>query len=243
MRELIKIEQTVIGGKSIQSMSARDLYLGLGLNSTHWKRWAVSNIEQNEFFLEGRDWHGFAIMASGNETSDYAVSIEFAKHIAMQSRSENSHEYRTYMIQCEHKALAQSHLIPKTFAEALQLAADQQKLIEEQEKRIESDRPKVEFAMAVRNMQGACSVGDFAKVIGTGQNRLFKKMRDDRILMASNRPYQLFIERGLFVVIEQIPYTDSEGRTHPAFKTMITGKGQVFLEHKYRNTFGKNKAA
>lgn len=88
--------------------------------------------------------------------------------------------------------------------------------------------------MAVRNMQGACPVGDFAKTIGLGRNRLFKMMRDDDILMKNNLPYQRYLDNDCFVVNEQIPYTDSKGKTHPAFTTMVTGKGQVFLEKKYR---------
>ena len=99
---------------------------------------------------------------------------------------------------------------------------------------IEADKPKVEFAMTVRNMRGACSVGDFAKTIGYGRNKFFKMMRDDDILMKSNIPYQRYIDQGCFIVIEQIPYTDSKGKEHPAFTTMVTGKGQVFLEKKYR---------
>lgn len=132
--------------------------------------------------------------------------------------------------------------MPQTFAEALRLAADTQEALESAQKKIESDKPKVEFAMAVRNMQGACNVGEFAKVIGTGRNRLFAQMRSDAILMANNQPYQRYIDQGLFIVIEQIPYTDSKGKDHPAFTTMITGKGQVWLENKYRAIFSKTAA-
>lgn len=32
---------------------------------------------------ENEDWVGFVTMTNGNETKDYAVSLEFAKHIAM----------------------------------------------------------------------------------------------------------------------------------------------------------------
>jgi anti-repressor protein len=109
---------------------------------------------------------------------------------------------------------------------------------EQAEAQIEQDRPKVEFAMAVRNMQGACKLGDFAKALGTGRNRLFKWLREAGILMANRMPYQQFIDRGLFVVVEQIPYTDSKGKTHPAFTTMVTGVGQVWLEEKYRGAMG-----
>jgi phage antirepressor YoqD-like protein len=124
--------------------------------------------------------------------------------------------------------------IPKTFPEALRLAADLSESLNAANLQIEQDKPKVDFAMAVRNMQGACSVGDFAKTIGYGRNKFFKMIREDGILIKNNVPYQKYIDMGCFVVIEQIPYTDNNGKTHPAFTTMITGKGQVFLEKKYR---------
>ncbi|WP_089282331.1 antA/AntB antirepressor family protein [Anaerovirgula multivorans] len=86
-----------------QVVSAKDLYLGLGLNRTHWKRWSEQNIVQNEFFPENVHWVGFAIMANGNETVDFAVSLEFAKHIAMMARTAKSHEYRSYFLELEKK--------------------------------------------------------------------------------------------------------------------------------------------
>lgn len=100
--------------------------------------------------------------------------------------------------------------------------------------KIELDKPKVEFAERVRNMHGSCKIGDFAKAIGIGRNTLFKKLREDGILMAGNLPYQRFIDDGRFIVIEQTPFTDSSGKDHPSFTTYITGKGQVWLEKKYR---------
>jgi anti-repressor protein len=63
---------------------------------------------------------------------------------------------------------------------------------------------------------------------------MFAKLREDGYLMSNNQPYQEFVERGLFVVIENTPFTDRDGRTHPTFTTRITGKGQVALEKRYR---------
>lgn len=121
----------------------------------------------------------------------------------------------------------QAKALPQTFAQALRLAAEQQEQIEQLQLKAAQDAPKVEFAMAVRRMEGACHVGDFGKAIGIGRNKLFKRMREDGILMASNMPYQQYIDAEYFVVIEQTPYTDSKGKSHPAFTTFVTGKGQV----------------
>jgi prophage antirepressor-like protein len=124
--------------------------------------------------------------------------------------------------------------IPKTFAEALRLAADLQEALDEANKKIEEDKPKVEFAMAVRRLDGSCLIGEFAKAIGWGRNSLFKRLRADGYLQVTNLPYQKYIDQELFTVIENTPFIDSEGKSHPTFTTRITGKGQVYLEKKLR---------
>ena len=108
MNELIKIQTNEQGQ---QLVSARELYLGLGLNKAVWKRWHTSNIINNEYFKENEDWVGFNIMLNGNETQDFAISLDFAKHIAMMARTEKSHEYRNYFIQCERKLKEQSNTL------------------------------------------------------------------------------------------------------------------------------------
>lgn len=128
---------------------------------------------------------------------------------------------------------AQAPALPN-YQEALRQLADSLDKQTQLEQKIMDDAPKVEFAIAVRRMEGACKIGDFCKVIGMGRNTMFARMRKDEILMADNMPYQRYIDSEYFVVIEQTPYTDREGRAHPTFTTMVTGKGQVWLEKKYR---------
>ncbi|NSA93087.1 phage anti-repressor protein [Clostridium acetobutylicum] len=53
------------------------------------------------FLKENIDWIGVRHNDEGNETMDFAISIEFAKHIAMMAKTEKSHEYRNYFIKCE----------------------------------------------------------------------------------------------------------------------------------------------
>ena len=86
-------------GKEINS--AKKLYEELGMNISHWKRWYNKNIFSNEFFTEGKDWQGFTLMANGNETMDFKVTVDFAKHLSMQGKSLSSHKIRSYFILME----------------------------------------------------------------------------------------------------------------------------------------------
>lgn len=106
------------------------------------------------------------------------------------------------------------------------------------ESKIATDAPKVAFAEAVRKIEGACHIGKVAKALGFGQNRFFKRLRADGILLENNLPYQKYIDREYFTVVEQHPYTNSKGETHPTFTTMVTGAGQVFLAKRYANIAG-----
>lgn len=99
--ELIKISDQGL-------VSARELYLGLGLNKSQWARWYATNIVNNEFFHVGHDFVGVRRDVEGNNIQDFAVSLDFAKHIAMMARTEKSYQYRNYFIECEKKVLEQS---------------------------------------------------------------------------------------------------------------------------------------
>jgi len=99
LNNLISIKNE--NGKKL--VSAKELYLGLDLGKNSWSRWYPSNIQENDFFKENIDWVGSRIMRNGNETMDFAISIDFAKHIAMMARTEKSHEYRNYFIEVENK--------------------------------------------------------------------------------------------------------------------------------------------
>lgn len=117
MKELIKVTTNAEGKKLV---SARELYKGLGLARTKWTPWYTKNIIQNEYFKENEDWLGVSLEVTGNTTKDFAISLEFAKHLAMMSRTEKSHEYRNYFIECEKIALEiQQPKLPRTYKEAL----------------------------------------------------------------------------------------------------------------------------
>ena len=110
MNNLIEVKEVALNNKTVKSVSARELYLGLGLDKAVWSRWLVTNIVENDFFKENNDWVGFNIMLNGNESKDFAISIDFAKHISMMARTPKGHEYRNYFIELESQQKPLSHL-------------------------------------------------------------------------------------------------------------------------------------
>ena len=126
--------------------------------------------------------------------------------------------------------------MPKDFAEALRLSADQHEKIEEQARRIEQDRPKVELANSIIGHKTNFSVKEFIdnfKII-VGKNKFLEILRNDGILMDHpnrNHPYQQYSK---YFKIQRV-IKNEESRE----KILITPEGYVYLSKKYQNLMEK----
>ncbi|MGB3814010.1 MAG: phage antirepressor KilAC domain-containing protein [Shinella sp.] len=120
-------------------------------------------------------------------------------------------------------------LVPKSLPEALRLAADLAEKVEEQNAVIGIMKPKASFHDAVTSAVNCQTVQEAAKLIGTGQNRLFKKLREAKLLMNDNQPYQSAIEVGYFRMVEG-QYKDKRGESHTYTRTLVTGKGLAYIQ-------------
>lgn len=124
------------------------------------------------------------------------------------------------------KALKNKFKVPTTFAEALRLAAEQQEKIEEQQKLIEVQTPKAEFYDDVVDSKDAIDMQSVARTLnmGMGRNKLFEFLRNNKVLMQDNKPYQKYVDCGWFRVIES-RYTKPNGDTCINLKTVVFQKG------------------
>lgn len=127
MNELISIREN----KGKQVVSARELYLSLGYDSSNYSRWVKSNIIENPYSIEGEDWTPLVtndepINQNVNPTKDYAITIVMAKKIAMMSKTEIGNKIRDYFIEvyfctwdywgeCEEYSLVDSFIEMKTW--------------------------------------------------------------------------------------------------------------------------------
>ena len=121
--------------------------------------------------------------------------------------------------------------IPQTYSEALMLAAKQAEQIEQQEKLLIEQKPKVDFYEAVTGSKDTIDIGTVAKVLnikGIGRNNLFEFLRDKGVLMSNNQPKQTYCDRGYFRVIES-KFTKPDGSTHINTKTVVYQKGLDYI--------------
>jgi anti-repressor protein len=131
--------------------------------------------------------------------------------------------------------------LPKDFVAALRDLANETEARINAEQQLEASVeiihdmvPKVEFYDKVTNSTDCLDMGDVAKVanLGMGRNQLFKRLRDDKVLMLDNVPYEQFVKRGYFRVIET-PYDLPDGKTKIKTKTIVSQKGLEWIIKRY----------
>jgi phage antirepressor YoqD-like protein len=111
----------------------------------------------------------------------------------------------------------------------IELARENVALIEEIEAKdalLLEAKPKIEFFDQVADSKDAIEIGQAAKVLnmGIGRNTLFEILRDNTILMHNNAPYQKYLDRGWFRVVEQ-SYQKPDGTNCINIKTLVYQKG------------------
>jgi phage anti-repressor protein len=102
--ELIVIETKQIGNEEINSVDARDLHSRLGVKKD-FSNWIKYNIEKLNL-IEGTDFSTVAKKGEGGKfaATEYILTLDVSKHIAMMTNTATAHEVRTYFIEFEKKA-------------------------------------------------------------------------------------------------------------------------------------------
>jgi phage anti-repressor protein len=106
MEEIIKISKTTIGDSSVNSVSARELHSALGIK-TRFNDWFKRQVNKYDF-VENLDYVAITqkrVTAQGNQTeySDYILTIDMAKELAMVENNESGRKIRRYFIEVEKK--------------------------------------------------------------------------------------------------------------------------------------------
>jgi anti-repressor protein len=229
--------QTVSVGRSV---NARDLHkaLDVGRDFSHWIKARLSEVEA----VEDQDFavvDGTLNSATGelefkNSRIEYAISLDIAKEIAMLERNERGKAIRRYFIDCER----QIKITPQSLTRA-----DLARMILEAETELEQARtenainaPKVEAFDEIVSSTGLMSVAQAAKLLGTGEVRLFAILRARGVLMSRevsgeanhNVPYQRHLDAGQFEIKVRTT-TLTSGRQILTSTTYVTGSGLEYI--------------
>ena len=223
-------EISIIINEQNQTVNARELWKSLK-SKRSYSNWIKDKIT-GLFFKQGIDFIVLNEFVNDNtafggkrKIIEYHVSINMAKELCMMEKTEIGKKVRQYFIECEKRlfnkpALTEDEILIKAFS-----ILDRK--VKSLENKIEEDKPKVEFYENVANAKNTISIGDFAKLIGTGQNKLFKQLRQMKYLKSDNIPYQKYIDSGYFNIIEQA--YDRGKIKYINLKPVITGKGQTYF--------------
>lgn len=225
----LKVAQ--VFGKEHRSLlrTIRDI-LGSAQNCAHVKWFYESTYsdvqgKQRPMFVMNRD--GFSLLAMGLTG---AKAMQFKVGFI-----EQFNQMETII-----KDVAQRPAIPQTLSEALRLAADQAEQIEQQQKQIEAQRPRVLFSQSVETSKDSVLIGELAKIIcqngvETGEKRLFQWLRENNYLCSHgeryNQPTQRAIELGLFEIRKTTINVGESTKVRTT--TKVTGKGQIYFVNKF----------
>ena len=96
------------------------------------------------------------------------------------------------------------------------------------EKQIKKLTPKAEFYDEVAKSDTLLTMDQVAKTLGyMGRNKLFQELREKKVLMRNNIPYQTFVDQKLFQL--RVGKYSKDENAGIYTQTMVTGKGLDFI--------------
>ena len=199
--ELIKIVER--DGQKL--VSARELYEFLEVK-TAFGIWGQRQLDYG--FIEGVDYTAIKSENPVNQQigiSDYALTLDAAKEIAMLQRTEKGKEARQYFIECEKKLLAQKPELTKAqiISQALLYVVEENEELKielaESKKEIQELLPDAEYTKNVLKSDSTWTVTVIAAELGLTAIKLNKILHEKGIQFCQNGiwiPYAKYKDLG-----------------------------------------------
>jgi anti-repressor protein len=206
----------------------------------------IGNVTDAMCRLEKDEFDSIEVIDNmGRTQTAFAVTESGLYSLVLGSRKPEAKEFKRWITHDvlpairKHGMYATPDTVEAMLADPDTMIATLTALKEERAAKLEAQRqlaiaaPKVESFDALMSSADGISIGEAAKALGTGQNRLFRFLRGQSILMSDNLPYQQHVNAGHFRVIEQT-WRDSDGNVHPSAKTLVTPRGLEYIRKSLR---------
>jgi phage anti-repressor protein/phage antirepressor YoqD-like protein len=269
-QELIPVIESKINNEAKMTCNARDLhaFLDVGRDFTTWIKNRITKYD----FIDNVD---YIIVfpktgenpLGGRPETDYHLTLDMAKELAMVENNDRGREARRYFIECEKRLKNRPTLETEDqlIDRALVIATNRLKTAEEEraklKAKITADAPKVAFADAHLDCRQSMEVGAVAVLfqkngINIGRNHLFAYLRDKGWLIKQNGPKgprwnlptQKGLDSGYFIEVIQ-PLFDGHGhallwpngKQKIQYVTHVTPAGVQWLYNHFNKTQDKQR--
>ena len=217
-----------IDGNGVAQLNLEDCARGLGFTEK-----AASGNETIRWRTVKSYLSSFNTIATTCDDVPDFIPENIFYRLAMKAKNETAEKFQS--IVCDEilpviRKTGTYSIIPKDYGSALRELAATWEREQQALKLLEIAQPKIEFFDAVADSKDAVEMNAVAKVLAfpkMGRNNLFEFLRNQKILMNNNQPFQKFIDNGYFRVIEQ-KYM-RKGEQCITFKTLVYNKGLDYI--------------
>ena len=251
MEQLQIINQQEVLGKDFKIYGTKDNPLFLAKDVAEWIEHSkpsmmLNSIDEEEKLKE-------TLFTSGQNREMWFLTEDGLYEVLMQSRKPIAKQFKKEVKKILKQIRQTGGYIPTNeedddetiMAKALLIAnktiEKHKEIIANQKKQLEEQKPMVEFVNTITESSDSIDISQLAKLvkdenIKLGRNRLFQWLRDNKYLMKNNEPYQRYIEQGIFEY-KEYTYNTPYKSNCIGHKTLVTGKGQVYIVEKLRKLF------
>lgn len=213
MNELFKINYNA----DRITLSARELYEFLEVGA-HFKDWFPRMCEYG--FEEKKDFRSILSKSTGGRpATDYEITLDMAKELAMLQRNEKGKEARHYFIEIEKKWNSPEFIMKR----ALQIADQKVNALMLENNEM---KPKADYFDNLVERNLLTNFRDTAKELKVSQKELINLLLEEKYIYRDQRrklkPYQEHVTNGLFELKEFA----SKVNSHADIQTLITPKGR-----------------
>ena len=255
-QELVQISESEINGVLTPSVSARDLHSFLE-SKRQFSDWIKAKIER----LRLQENIDFVCLSQFCETqrkdgqngltksTEYFVTIDIAKHIAMMENTDRGFEVRNYFIECE-KRLKQVISPKQTLLLGILDANDElsravainnyeiqyvkplEKKVEEQAELLEKAKPKVNYCDIVLQSEDLMTITQISQDYPISNQKLNRILQEEGIQYKDKSGvWCLYVQYGAQGYAQTFThaYQGKDGKTHAKLHLKWTQKGRLFI--------------
>lgn len=237
-----EVRGTIINGQPW--FVAKDICDCLGVRNN---RDALSRLDDDEKGVALTDTlGGTQELATVNEPGLYSLVLSSRKPEAKQFKRWITHEVlpslRKHGAYMDGETLEKAIANPDFGIKLLEALKEERAKRSALEQTVELNRPKVEFANAVRDSVEGIPISELAKLlkqhgIDIGRNRLFEWLRNTGFLIrngkSKNTPSQYSMDRDLMTIRESVYKLPTNNDVLVGVQTLITGKGQQYFIERF----------